>query len=117
MFSTETRHAGNLLQRPKATPKYWASKTFLFYQVHATLVNIFGGIMRCDIIAEGIIAAARELELSIPIVVRLQGKQYQLMNLQQCTLFTNYYTLNSLSLFWLAKGVQLIFEINACDVI
>lgn len=42
-------------------------------KVHATLVNIFGGIMRCDIIAEGIIAAARELELSIPIVVRLQG--------------------------------------------
>ncbi|XP_020602021.1 succinate--CoA ligase [ADP-forming] subunit beta, mitochondrial-like [Orbicella faveolata] len=42
-------------------------------KVHATLVNIFGGIMRCDIIAEGIIAAARELELGIPIVVRLQG--------------------------------------------
>ena len=38
--------------------------------------------MRCDIIAEGIIAAARELELSIPIVVRLQGKQFQLVNLQ-----------------------------------
>ena len=35
--------------------------------------------MRCDIIAEGIIAAARELELSIPIVVRLQGKQFQLV--------------------------------------
>lgn len=45
--------------------------------------------MRCDIIAEGIIAAARELELSIPIVVRLQGKQFQLVNLQQCTLFTD----------------------------
>ncbi|KAK2566505.1 Succinate--CoA ligase [ADP-forming] subunit beta [Acropora cervicornis] len=42
-------------------------------KVHATLVNIFGGIMRCDIIAEGIIAAARELDLSIPVVVRLQG--------------------------------------------
>ena len=36
-------------------------------------MNIFGGIMRCDVIAEGIIAAARELELNIPIVVRLQG--------------------------------------------
>jgi len=36
------------------------------------LVNIFGGIMRCDVIAEGIIAAARELNLTTPIVVRLQ---------------------------------------------
>ena len=45
--------------------------------------------MRCDIIAEGIIAAARELELSIPIVVRLQGKLFQLVNLQQCPIFTN----------------------------
>ena len=45
----------------------------LFSQVHAVLVNIFGGIMRCDIIAEGIIAAAKELSLNIPIVVRLQG--------------------------------------------
>jgi len=41
--------------------------------VKAILVNIFGGIMRCDVIAEGIIAAATELELKIPIVVRLQG--------------------------------------------
>ena len=36
------------------------------------MVNIFGGIMRCDVIAEGIIAAARELNLATPIVVRLQ---------------------------------------------
>ena len=36
------------------------------------MVNIFGGIMRCDVIAEGIIAAAKELSLSTPIVVRLQ---------------------------------------------
>lgn len=40
--------------------------------VHAILVNIFGGIMRCDIIAEGIIAAAKELNLKLPIVCRLQ---------------------------------------------
>ena len=45
-------------------------------KVHATLVNIFGGIMRCDIIAEGIIAAARELDLNMPVVVRLQGMKY-----------------------------------------
>merc|ERR1712241_16976 len=42
-------------------------------KVNALLVNIFGGIMRCDVIAEGIIAAAKELNLSTPIVVRLQG--------------------------------------------
>jgi len=41
--------------------------------VAAILVNIFGGIMRCDVIAQGIILAARELKLKIPIVVRLQG--------------------------------------------
>jgi succinyl-CoA synthetase beta subunit len=37
------------------------------------LVNIFGGIMKCDIIADGIIAAAREVDLSVPLVVRLEG--------------------------------------------
>merc|ERR1712193_155985 len=42
-------------------------------KVNALLVNIFGGIMRCDVIAEGIIAAAQELKLATPIVVRLQG--------------------------------------------
>jgi succinyl-CoA synthetase beta subunit len=41
--------------------------------VRGILVNIFGGIMRCDIIAEGIIAAAREVELDVPLVVRLEG--------------------------------------------
>merc|ERR1712193_282628 len=42
-------------------------------KVNAIMVNIFGGIMRCDVIAEGIIAAAKELKLATPIVVRLQG--------------------------------------------
>ena len=41
--------------------------------VKGILVNIFGGIMRCDIIAEGIVAAARETELAVPLVVRLEG--------------------------------------------
>ncbi|XP_064456400.1 succinate--CoA ligase [ADP-forming] subunit beta, mitochondrial-like [Ornithodoros turicata] len=44
-------------------------------KVQAILVNIFGGIMRCDVIAEGIILAAETLDLKIPIVVRLQGTQ------------------------------------------
>jgi succinyl-CoA synthetase beta subunit len=41
--------------------------------VEGILVNIFGGIMRCDIIAEGIVEAAREVNLSVPLVVRLEG--------------------------------------------
>jgi succinyl-CoA synthetase beta subunit len=46
-------------------------------QVKAVLVNIFGGIMKCDIIAEGIIAAAKEVQLKIPLVVRLEGTNVQ----------------------------------------
>jgi succinyl-CoA synthetase beta subunit len=42
-------------------------------KVEAILVNIFGGIMKCDIIAEGVIAAARELGIKVPLVVRLEG--------------------------------------------
>ncbi len=41
--------------------------------VKGILVNIFGGIMRCDVIAEGVVAAAREVSLSVPLVVRLEG--------------------------------------------
>ncbi len=42
-------------------------------QVKAILVNIFGGIMRCDVIARGIVAAAKEVNLKVPLVVRLEG--------------------------------------------
>ncbi len=45
--------------------------------VKGILVNIFGGIMRCDIIAEGIVAAAREIDLNDPLVVRLEGTNVQ----------------------------------------
>jgi succinyl-CoA synthetase beta subunit len=41
--------------------------------VEGILVNIFGGIMRCDIIAEGIVEAAKEMSISVPLVVRLEG--------------------------------------------
>ena len=41
--------------------------------VKAVLVNIFGGIMKCDIIAEGIVQAAKDVGVKIPLVVRLQG--------------------------------------------
>ncbi len=47
-------------------------------KVKGVLVNIFGGIMKCDIIAEGIIAAAKEVALSVPLVVRLEGTNVQL---------------------------------------
>jgi succinyl-CoA synthetase beta subunit len=46
--------------------------------VKGILVNIFGGIMRCDIIAEGIIAAAKEVSLAVPLVVRLEGTNVEL---------------------------------------
>ena len=42
-------------------------------KLQAILVNIFGGIMQCDVIAEGIVAAAREVRLSVPLVVRMKG--------------------------------------------
>jgi succinyl-CoA synthetase beta subunit len=42
-------------------------------KVRAILVNIFGGIVRCDLIAEGIIQAVREVELAVPVIVRLEG--------------------------------------------
>ena len=46
--------------------------------VKAVLVNIFGGIMRCDVIAKGILAAAKQVGLRIPLVVRLQGTNVEL---------------------------------------
>ena len=47
-------------------------------QVKGILVNIFGGIMRCDVIAEGVVAAAREVDISVPLVVRLEGTNVEL---------------------------------------
>lgn len=46
--------------------------------VEGILVNIFGGIMRCDIIAEGVISAAKEVSLGVPLVVRLEGTNVEL---------------------------------------
>jgi succinyl-CoA synthetase beta subunit len=46
--------------------------------VEGVLVNIFGGIMRCDVIAEGIVAAAREVSMRVPLVVRLEGTNVEL---------------------------------------
>lgn len=46
--------------------------------LRAILVNIFGGIMKCDVIAEGVVAAAREVHLKVPLVVRLEGTNVDL---------------------------------------
>ena len=47
-------------------------------EVKSILVNIFGGIVRCDLIAEGIISAAKEIDLKVPVVARLQGTNVEL---------------------------------------
>ena len=47
-------------------------------KVKAIFVNIFGGIMKCDVIANGVVAAARELGLKVPLVVRLEGTNVEL---------------------------------------
>ncbi|SES71019.1 succinyl-CoA synthetase beta subunit [Nitrosomonas marina] len=47
-------------------------------KLEAILVNIFGGIMRCDVIAEGVVQAAREVRLTVPLVVRLEGTNVKL---------------------------------------
>ena len=49
-------------------------------ELKAILVNIFGGIMKCDVIANGVVAAAREVRLSVPLVVRLEGTNVELGN-------------------------------------
>ena len=46
--------------------------------VEGVLVNIFGGIMRCDVIAEGVVEAARVVSLQVPLVVRLEGTNVDL---------------------------------------
>jgi len=41
--------------------------------VKAVFINIFGGILRCDVLAEGVIAAVKDLSVSVPIVIRMEG--------------------------------------------
>ncbi|MBI4206526.1 MAG: succinate--CoA ligase subunit beta, partial [Betaproteobacteria bacterium] len=47
-------------------------------KLSAILVNIFGGIMKCDVIAEGVVTAARQVSLKVPLVVRLEGTNVDL---------------------------------------
>ena len=46
--------------------------------IKAIMVNIFGGIMRCDVIAEGLVAAAKETKLNLPLIVRLEGTNVEI---------------------------------------
>jgi succinyl-CoA synthetase beta subunit len=47
-------------------------------KVKAILVNIFGGIMKCDVIASGIVNAAKQVKLEVPLIVRLEGTNVEL---------------------------------------
>jgi succinyl-CoA synthetase beta subunit len=47
-------------------------------RVRGVLINIFGGIMRCDVLAQGVVDAARELSIKVPLVVRMQGTNVEL---------------------------------------
>jgi len=48
------------------------------HNVKGILINIFGGIMKCDVIAEGVVAAVKEVGLRVPLVVRLEGTNVEL---------------------------------------
>lgn len=62
-------------------------------RVKAIFVNIFGGLTRCDMIAEGIILAFQEMEMTVPVVVRLRGtneeRGQQMVSLIPCKLFSD----------------------------
>jgi succinyl-CoA synthetase beta subunit len=47
-------------------------------RVRGVLINIFGGIMRCDVLAQGVVEAARELNIAVPLVVRMQGTNVEI---------------------------------------
>ena len=74
-------HPANFLDVGGSTTKQRVAEAFKIIlsdnQVKGILVNIFGGIVRCDLIAEGIIEAVNEVGIKVPVVVRLQGNQSQ----------------------------------------
>jgi succinyl-CoA synthetase beta subunit len=47
-------------------------------EVKAVFINIFGGILRCDVLATGVVAAAKDLQLKVPVVVRMEGTNVEL---------------------------------------
>ena len=75
-------------------------------KVKGIFVNIFGGIMKCDIIANGVVAAAKELGLEVPLVVRLEGT-----NVEQGKKILNESGLNLIAAENMAQGAQKIVEL------
>jgi succinyl-CoA synthetase beta subunit len=73
--------------------------------VKGIFVNIFGGIMKCDVIANGVVSAARELGLKVPLVVRLEGT-----NVERGKEILNQSGLNILSADSMADGAQKIIK-------
>ncbi|OCS87659.1 ADP-forming succinate--CoA ligase subunit beta [Caryophanon tenue] len=80
-------------------------------QVQGIFVNIFGGIMKCDIIAEGVVAAAREVGLQVPLVVRLEGT-----NVELGKDILNNSGLNIIAANSMADGAQKIVNLVAGEV-
>ena len=74
--------------------------------VKGIFVNIFGGIMKCDVIAEGVIAAAKEVGLQVPLVVRLEGT-----NVDKGKALLNESGLNIIAADTMADGAQKIVEL------
>ena len=67
-----------MLVEERVKKKFPAFKLILADKnVKGILINIFGGIMRCDVLAQGVVDAAREINLSIPLVVRLAGTNFK----------------------------------------
>jgi len=75
-------------------------------KVKSILINIFGGIMRCDIIAEGVVAAARELSVKVPLVARLQGT-----NVEQGRKILKESKLNIVAIDDLAEAAKKVVEL------
>ena len=75
-------------------------------KVKGIFVNIFGGIMQCDIIANGVVAAVKELGLEVPLVVRLEGT-----NVEQGKKILNESGLNLIAAENMAQGAQKIVEL------
>ena len=62
-----------VVARRRSASRPRSNSSFRIHGVRAILVNIFGGIVRCDVIAEGIIAAVKKVGVKVPVVVRLEG--------------------------------------------
>ena len=77
LFLFEVEKCSNFLDVGGGASKEKVSAAFKIIlsdkNVEGILINIFGGIMRCDVLAQGVVDAAKEINLSVPLVVRLAG--------------------------------------------